>query len=75
MVIYLDQYRAAKAAPVNVLRNGTYGDEILNAGWNPVLTSLTLPAPGAPEARFLEDLATADIDTLLADIYALATQV
>jgi len=73
MVIYLDQYRVAKAAPVNVLRNGTYGGEILNANCNPAL--MLLPAPGAPEVWFFNNMATADIETLLGNIYALATQI
>jgi hypothetical protein len=73
MVIYLDQYRTTKAEPpVNVLRNGTYGNEILNVSCNPVLMLL---ASRSPKEWFLNDLAMADIETILGNIYAFATQI
>jgi hypothetical protein len=73
MVIYLDQYRVARAVPVKVFKNGNYGGGILNANCNPAL--VLLPVPSAPEVWPLEDLATADIEALLGNIYALATQI
>jgi hypothetical protein len=73
MVIYLDQYRITKTEPpVNVLRNGTYGNEILNVNCNPVLMLL---APNTHKDWSFKDLATADIETILGNIYAIATQI
>ena len=76
MVIYLDQYRPTKAAPVSVLKNGTYGDEIMNSNWNPaVIYLLNDVAQRAISPELPEDLTTVDIDSFLGKVYALATQI
>ena len=76
MVIYLDQYRAAKAAPMSVLKNGTYGDEIMNSNWNPAVVYLFNDvAQGTISPELPEDLSTVDVDTFLGQVYALATQI
>lgn len=76
MVIYMDRYRAAKAAPVRALKNGTYGDEIMNANWNPaVVYMFSNVAQRAISPELPEDLTTVDVDEFLGKIYALATQI
>lgn len=73
MVIYLNEHRAA---PASVLKNGAYGDEIMNANWNPAVaylldgvTQYTI-SPELPE-----DLSSVDVDAFLDRVYALATQI
>ena len=76
MVIYMDECRATRAAPVRVLKNGTYGDEILNANWNPaVVYMFNNVAQRALSPELPDDLATVDVDEFLGRVYALATQI
>jgi len=70
MVIYLDQYRAAKATPAKALKNGTYGDAISTRRIS-ACSPLDLPAESVATVQFPGKLSVADIDTL----YALATQI
>ena len=74
MVIYMEQYAAAQAAPAACVKNSTYADEILYANWNPALPHITresLPAPASPELP--EDLSNMDVGAFLNRVYALAT--
>ena len=74
MVIYMQQYSAARAAPAAWLKNDTYGDEIMYANWNPALRDMsgeTLQAAASPELP--EDLSTIDVGEFLNRVYALAT--
>ena len=76
MLIYLDEYRPARAATASVLKNGTYGDEIMHANWNPTVVYLFKDAAQralSPELPF--DLATVDVDEFMDRVYALATQI
>ena len=74
MVIYLDQYRTAKTAPDAWLKNGTYGDEVMQAGWNPaVVQMLREPVHTSPSPDLPHDLATIDVDAFLDRVYGLAT--
>ena len=74
MVIYLDQYRAVNTAPDAWLKNGTYGDEVMQAGWNPaVLQMLREPVHASPSPELPHDLSTVDIDAFLDRVYGLAT--
>jgi hypothetical protein len=76
MVIYMDEYRMAKAAPVSVLKNGTYGDEIMHASWNPaVVYMFSNVAQRAIGPELPVDLTTVDVDEFLGKVYALATQI
>ena len=76
MVFYLDQYRAANAAPVGMLKNGTYGDEVMYANWNPAVVYMAnAVAQCALSPELPEDLTTIDVDAFLAKVYALATQI
>ncbi len=75
MIINLDQYRSAKAAPVS-LKNGTYGDEIMNSNWNPaVIHMFNDVAQEAINPEPPEDTAAVDVDEFLGRVYALATQI
>jgi len=40
MIIYMDEYRTVKAAPATWLKNGTYGEEVMQAGWNPAVVNM-----------------------------------
>jgi hypothetical protein len=74
MVIYLDQYRVAKPAPAEWLKNGTYGDEVMQANWNPAVVELKREATGtAPSPELPDDHADFDVDAFLGRVYALAT--
>ena len=74
MVIYLDQYRTAEMAPATWLKNGTYGDEVMDAGWNPaVVHMLRGAAPVVPSHDLPHDLATVDVDAFLDRVYGLAS--
>ena len=74
MVIYMEQYAAAQAAPSACVKNGTYADEIMYANWNPALAHMsreslpTLPSPELPD-----DLSNVDVGAFLNRVYALAT--
>ena len=74
MVIYLEQFRATKAPSAALPKNGTYGDEIMQASWNPDVIHMerkTLHA--APSPALPEDLTSAEADAFLGRIYGLAT--
>jgi hypothetical protein len=76
MLIYLDQYRT-ESANSNMLKNGTYGDEMMSASCQPKVIRLPHPTSMAltAVATLPEDLTTADVDALLGEVYALATQI
>ena len=75
MVINLDQYRNAKVGTVG-LKNGTYGDEIMNSNWNPTVVHMFDDvAPNAISPDLPEDKAAVDVDEFLSRVYALATQI
>jgi len=76
MLIYLDDYRPERTAAASVLKNGTYGDEIMHANWNPTVVYLFKDAAQralSPELPF--DLTTVDVDEFMDRVYALATQI
>jgi hypothetical protein len=73
MVIYLDQYRIADSAH-RQLKNGTYGDDIMTMHNQSKIIRLP-QQPATAIAGLPEDLTTADVDTLLDRVYALATQI
>jgi hypothetical protein len=77
MVINLDLYRTTKAAPANMSDNSTaYGDEILNASWNPVVPFLTNEDSDRSASLDLpKDLSKEDVEAMLERIYGLATQI
>jgi hypothetical protein len=74
MVIYLDQYRTTEAAPAAWLKNGTYGEEVMNAGWNPeVIHIVREPAPVVQSHELPRDLSSVNVDAFLDRVYGLAT--
>ena len=76
MVIYMDQHRAASAIPRDALKDGTYGDEIMNSNWNPAVVYLSGDiAQRAISPELPDDVSTIDLDALLDKVYALATQI
>ena len=77
MVINLDEYRSAKAAPVSMLKNGTYGDEIMNSNWNPAVVFYMFNdvAQYTISPELPEEMSVVDVDAFLGRVYALATQI
>ncbi len=82
MLVYLDEYRKTRAGMAksgmdgNTLRNGTYGDEVMNANWTPaVLYSLPTPPQSSLSPDLPVDLDAADVEAFMSRIYALASQV
>ncbi len=74
MVIYMDEYRTAKAAPAAWLKNGTYGDEAMLASRHPVVIQLVsekTPAAASPDLP--DDMPNADVDEFLKRVYGLAS--
>ena len=81
-MIYLDDYRKAGTGIARDdlmsarLKNGTYGDDVMNANWNPaVLYALNVPSQRSLSPELPQDLSTIDIDSFMHRIYALASQV
>ena len=73
MVIYLDQYRNVTAT---VPRTPRYGEDIMNASWNPELAAVAAAAtPYVQVPELPEDLSLIDVDEFMGRIYALASQV
>ena len=74
MVIHLDQHGAA---PVRVPNNGTCGGDIATAQRipSPVASASIDVAPCAIEREFSDDLSTADVDSILRRVYAMAAQI
>ena len=76
MVIYLDEHRATKCAPVGMSKTGTYADEVMHTNCNPaVIYMFNRVARTAPSAERTDDLARVDVDAFLGRVYALATQI
>jgi hypothetical protein len=82
MLVYLDEFRKTRAGGAQSgmdgaqLRNGTYGDEVLNANWTPaVLYALPTPAPQSLSPELPVDLDAVDIEAFMSRVYALASQV
>jgi hypothetical protein len=75
MIIYMDEYRTVKEAPATWLKNGTYGEEVMQAGWNPAVVNMLREPLPAPSPDLPYDLATIDVDAFLDRIYGLATTI
>ena len=74
MVIYMDRYRTAKTAPAAWLKTGTYGDEVMQAGWNPaVIHMLREPVQASPSPDLPDDMSSVDVEAFLGRVYGLAT--
>jgi hypothetical protein len=82
MLIYLDDFRKTRFGVAQreigsaTLKNGTYGAEVMNSGWNPaVLYAINTPAQSTISPDLPHDLASIDIEAFMSRVYALATQV
>lgn len=75
MIIYLDDYRKAKAIKPTI--NTTYQDELLCVNWNPAVAITPISMTRAVSAEDPEFIDTAILDTteFMAQTYALATQI
>ena len=76
MVVYLDQYRKAKAA--NVIAARCYDQENLCVNGNPAIGVMAMPSNQnandlSPELP--EDFTPVDVEALLGRVYALASQI
>jgi hypothetical protein len=73
MVIYMDQYRTAKSEPAEWLRNGTYGDEVMQAEWNPAVIQMLREPAHALSPALPHDMSAVDVEAFLGRVYGLAT--
>jgi len=75
MVIYLQQRKLAQTAQIDFRKDGTYGEEIMQANWNPAVMQVreTIPAVESPELP--DDGSTIDTEAFLNRVYALASLV
>ena len=74
MVIYIDQYRTVRTQPALWLKNGTYGDEVMQAEWNPaVIQVLNEPALLALSPKLPDQMSEIDADAFLGRVYGLAS--
>lgn len=76
MVIYMDDYRKAKAAPRP--EHGRYDEELLCVNWNPAIGVMAMSCYQTEQElspQLPEDLASVDVKAFLERVYALATQV
>jgi hypothetical protein len=75
MLIYLDEYRKAKAAPAKQQR---YDEELLCVNWNPAVRLVALTCYQKPEElspELPEDFSTVDTKAFMSRVYALASQI
>ena len=74
MVIYMDEYRTAKSAPAEWLKNGTYGVEVMQAEWNPAVVHMQRePVHASLSPALQNDMSAVDVDAFLGRVYGLAT--
>jgi hypothetical protein len=77
VVIYMNQYREARAVAVGALKNGTVGGNFKRTSRTPaaVYPFNSEAAQRAISPDFPEDLTTLDMNVFLDKVYALATQI
>jgi len=76
MVIYMDDYRKAKAAPR--AEHSRYDEELLCVNWNPAIGVMAMSCYQTEQEfrpQLPEDFAGVDVKGFLDRVYALATQV
>lgn len=77
MVTFLDDYRKAKAAPAPALEE-RYGEEVLCANWNPMVTvsaMFSCQHPHDLSPWLPDDFASVDVDAFLDRVHILASRV
>jgi hypothetical protein len=76
MLIYLDDYRKAKAPkPAEYSR---YDEELLCVNWNPAVSVVALTCYQTPQElspNLPEDFTAVDVQAFMNRVYALATQI
>jgi hypothetical protein len=76
MLIYLDDYRKAKAAkPVEY---GRYDEELLCVNWNPAVSIVALTSYQTAQElspNLPEDFTAVDVQAFMSRVYALASQI
>ena len=76
MLIYLDDYRRAKAPqPASY---GRYDEELLCVNWNPAVSVVALSTYQTPRElspELPEDFRAVDMEAFMSRVYALATQI
>ena len=82
MLVYLDDFRKTRSTAVKssvaALKNGTYGDDDMNAGLkSAVLCAFTSASQKSQSLspELTDDFAAVDVEALMDRIYALASQV
>ncbi len=82
MLVYMDDYRKTRTGAVKdagseaCLKNGTYGDDVMDANWNPaVLYAIHTPSQQSLSPELPDDLSAIDAESFMNRIYALASQV
>ncbi|MBI3043489.1 MAG: hypothetical protein HYY78_11780 [Betaproteobacteria bacterium] len=76
MLIYLDDYRKAKSAPV--ARNDRYDDELMCVNWNPAVSAIAMSCYQTPQElspKLPEDFTAVDVTAFMNRVYALASQI
>ena len=76
MVIFLDEYRKAKAA--KPAEHARYDEDLLCANWNPAVGLVAMACYQTERElspQLPEDLSAIDVPAFLHRVYALATQV
>jgi hypothetical protein len=75
MVIYLDDYRKAKAARAPTLEED-YGEELMCANWNPMISlSAESQQPHEPSPRLPDDFGSVDVEAFLDRVHVFASHV
>jgi len=76
MVIYMDDYRKAKA--VKCPEHSRYDEELLCVNWNPAIGVIAMSCYQTEQElspQLPDDFASVDVKSFLERVYALATQV
>ena len=76
MIIYMDDYRKAKAAKRP--EHSRYDEELLCVNWNPAIGVFAMSCYQTEQElspQLPEDFAAVDVKSFLERVYALATQV
>lgn len=76
MIIYMDDYRKAKALKLPARRR--YDEELMCVNWNPAIGVIAMSCYQTAQElspELPEDLATVDVDAFLDRVYALASQI
>lgn len=77
MIVYLDQYRKAKALKIAAAQQH-YDEGRMCVNWNPAFRTLATfccPHPHELSPQLPDDITSIDVDAFVNRVYALATQI